>query len=713
MKHMNSQSASLPLTRPTIPWRTIYHVLLRRSWLITACVLLAGFAGVAYLAQTRKVYASTTTIQVEQSETKVINIQSVTPEDSGTAELLKTIEQNFMSKDLLLRVVKSSGLANDPRFLPKGVVAPVSDDLLLGLMSQAVSVKLRRGSRLIDITAQHPNPVVAQLIAQTIVKEYLRQEFEQRVSMSRMANEFLVDEANRLKARVEASERAVQEYREKNDAGSLEDKQNITVETLKEINSRYTDARGTRLKLEAEYAQAESLRNGPVENLLAIPSVAVSPFVAESKKMLADKQVELATLAHRYRSEHPKFIAAQSQLRELKTELDARARKAVSILKTEYAAALSTEKSFQEALTGQQKEALELNRISIPYNTLVRDVASDQAMYEAVLKRLKETEVAKGLDTSNIRVVESARVPRLPISPVAWQVLAMSLLTGSVIGVGLVVLLHLLDSSMRTVDDAEDTLGVTAWAAIPDKATAKAGAGSLLLLEQAQSAAAEGFRTLRTSLTLRSPDDARVILFTSAVPAEGKSFCSANTAIAFAQLGLKTLLIDADLRRPSLAKMFNCAPKSAGLAEHLEKATGLGELFKPTQVPGLHLLTAGTPVHNPAELLNHGKLAEFFRHPLLQGFDRIVIDSAPVNAVSDTLNLVEFAHSVCLILRANKTPKRALLRASQELRAAGAQTIGLVVNRLPKSSGTGYHYYYSAGAYGNEGVYGAKKTIAV
>ncbi len=712
MKHMNSPSATLPTVRPAIPWRTIYHVLLRRSWLISACVILAGFAGVAYLARTPKIYAATTAIQVEQSETKVINIQSVTPEDSSTAELLKTIEQNFMSKDLLLRVVKSSGLANDARFLPDGVKAPVSDDLLTGLMSRAVSVKLRRGSRLIDITAQHTNPVVAQLIAQTIVKEYLRQEFEQRVAMSRMANEFLVDEANRLKAKVETSERAVQEYREKNDAGSLEDKQNITVETLKEINSRYTDARGTRLKLEAEYAQAESLRDGPVENLLAIPSVAASPLVAESKKMLADKQVELATLAHRYRSEHPKFIAAESQLRELKTELDSRARKAVSILQTEYAAALSTEKSFQGALTAQQKQALELNRISIPYNTLMRDVASDQAMYEAVLKRLKETEVAKGLDTSNIRVVESASVPRVPVSPVAWQVLAMSLLTGSVLGVGMVTLLHLLDSSMRTVDDAENTLGVTAWAAIPDNAKPKTGESSLVLLEQSQAAAAEAFRTLRTSLALRSPDDARVFLFTSAVPAEGKSFCSANTAIAFAQLGLKTLLIDADLRRPSLAKIFGCAPRSAGFAEHLDKAALLDELLVPTPVPGLHLLTAGASVHNPAELLNHVKLAEFFRHPLLQGFDRIVIDSAPVNAVSDTLNLVEFAHSVCLILRANKTPKRALLRAREELRAAGAQTIGLIVNRLPKSAGAGYYYYYSAGTYGNEGVYGAKKVVA-
>jgi succinoglycan biosynthesis transport protein ExoP len=711
MKHINSQS-STP-TRPTIPWQTIYHVLLRRAWLITACTVLAGFAGVAYLARTPKKYAATTAIQVEQSETKVINIQSVTPEDASTAELLKTIEQNFMSKDLLLRVVKSSGLSNDPRFLPTGMKGPANDDLLLGLMTQAVSVKLRRGSRLIDITAQHTNPAVAQVIAQTIVKEYLRQEFEQRVGMSRMANEFLVDEANRLKGKVETSERAVQEYREKHDAGSLEEKQNITVETLKEINSRYTDARGTRMKLEAEYAQAESLREGPVENLLAIPSVAASPLVAESKKMLADKQVEIATMSHRYRSEHPKFIAAQSQLHELQTELDSRTRKAVTILQTQYAAGLSTEKSFQEALTAQQKEALELNRISIPYNTLMRDVASDQAMYEAVLKRLKETEVAKGLDTSNIRVVESARIPRSPVTPVVWQVLSMALLTGSVMGVGLVVLLHLLDSSMRTVDDAENALGISAWAAIPDNAKLKSDSHPLVLMEQSQTALAESFRTLRTSLTLRSKEEARVLLFTSAVPAEGKSFCSANTAVAFAQLGLKTLLIDADLRRPSLARIFKQGPKSPGLSEHLDKGTPLGELLMSTAVPGLHLLTAGTQASNPAELLNHGKLANFFRNPLLQEYDRIVIDSAPINAVSDTLNIVEFAQSICLILRANKTPRRALLRAYQELVTAGGHTIGLVVNRLPKSRGAGYYYYYSGGAYGNEGVYGAKKALAV
>jgi capsular exopolysaccharide synthesis family protein len=709
-KAMNGQF-SLP-TRPAIPWQTIYNVLMRRAWLITACILLAGILGVAYLAYTPKIYASTTTVQVEQQNTKVIDIQSVTPEDASTAELLKTIEQNFMSKDLLLRVIKVSGLANDPRFLPVGVKGPLTDDALLNLMNKAVIVKLRRGSRLIDITVQHTNPEAAHIIAQTMVKEYLRQGFEERVSMARMANEFLLDEANRLKAKVEMAERAVQDYREKQDAGSLAQKQDTVEDALKDINSRYTDARGMRLKLEAEFAQAQTLLSGPVENLLAIPSVASSPLVMDSKKQVADKQVEIALLAQRYRSEHPIYIQAVSQLHELQKERDERIRKAVQELQTEYAAAQATEKRFQEALVTQQKQALELTRIAIPYNTLTRDVESEEAMYEAVLKRLKETEVDSGLNESNIRLVESARVPRFPVSPVMWQVAAVALLTGSVIGVGMVAALHLLDSSMRTVDEAETTLELAAWAAIPNNSKLKRAQSPLVVATQPETAMAEAFRTLRTSLSIKSGQEARVLLFTSAVQAEGKSFCSANAAVAFAQMGLKTLIIDADLRRPSLGKMFNFGLKTAGLTEHLEKGAALSELFMPTEIPGLHLLTAGSQVRNPAELLRQGKLDAFFSDPILKEYDRIVIDSAPVNAVSDSLNLVRFAQSVCLVLRANKTSKRAIVRAYQELLAAGAKTVGLVVNRLPKGSGAGYYYYYSMGAYGNEGVYGARKAMA-
>lgn len=693
---------------PAIPWNAIYHLLMRRAWLISACVVVAAFAGMSYLARTPKLYAARTVVQVEQNETKVINIQSVTPEDTSTAELLKTIEQNFMSKDLLLRTVKNSGLAENPRFFPAVAARPPSEETLLTVAGNALSVKLRRGTRLLDIVAQHADPEIAQILAQAVLKEYLRQGFEEKVSMSQMANGFLLEEATRLKTKVEQSEHALQTYRERNDAASLEDKQNITVEKLKELNSRYTEAQGERMKLEGEYAQAQQLAGGALQELLTIPSVASWPAVVQAKTALAGKRVEISTLAQRYRAEHPKYLQAQSQLAALEQELEATARKAAAALKVEYEAAGTTERKFQEALAHQQKQALDLNRMSIPYNSLLRDVQSDQAMYDAVLKRLKETEVAKGVDTSNIRVVETARLPRLPISPVPARIIGLSLAAGLLVGLGLVVLLHVTDSSLRTVDDAEAQLGVPALSAVPYDRQLKAAGDWAVLVRAPESHIAEAFRSLRTALTIKSEESARVVLFTSAVPAEGKSFCSANAAIAFAQMGLNTLLIDADLRRPRQAGMFGCE-KTAGLTDHLESGTPLAKLIAPTKIGALHLLNAGRVSRNPAELLSASKLTELFNDPALAAFDRIVIDSAPVNAVSDTLNLVKFAECICLVVRANKTPKRAALRAYHELVEAGARAIGMVLNRLPRRNGGDGYYYYSTGAYGSEGVYGAGK----
>jgi capsular exopolysaccharide synthesis family protein len=231
-----------------------------------------------------------------------------------------------------------------------------------------------------------------------------------------------------------------------------------------------------------------------------------------------------------------------------------------------------------------------------------------------------------------------------------------------------------------------------------------------VLVREPESHIAEAFRSLRTSLTIRNREHLQVILFTSAVPGEGKSFCSANAAVAFAQMGVRTLLIDADLRRPRLAKMFGREGRQEGLTAYLEKGTPLRELITGTDLPGLHLLSAGSVAHSPAELLNSDKLAELFREPALQVFDRIVIDTAPINAVSDTLNFVEFADSICLVLRANKTPKRAVVRAYHELVEAGARSVGLLLNRMPQRGGAGGYYHYSTGAYGSEGVYGAGKA---
>ena len=698
-------------------FRAIYHTLLEKAWLIVIAVLLSAVAGAVYVVRTPKVYAARSVIQVEQSERKVVNIQDVAQEDLRAVELVKTIEQNLTSNELLARVVKAHDLANDPRFLPPRASGKYSEDELIRALFRRVTAKLRRGTRLIDVSVESTSPELAQQLSQSMVKEFIRQSFEQRAGVSQVANEFLVQEANRLKAKLQESERALQSYRENNDAVSLEEKQNITVETLKDLNLKLTAARTERMKRESEFVQFKNSSASTAEELLAIPAIATAPDVLEVKSGISNKESEIAMLTQRYRSEHPKFIQAQSQLRELRASLERTIRKAGETLGAANESATVTERKIEAALREQEKLALELNKMAIPYNALVRDMESDRALYESVLTRLKETDVTKGIETNNVRIVDLARLPMAPIKPQKPLILTGSIVAGILLGIALCFALNAIDSSLKTVDDAERILGISAIAAVPNGSGKAKTAGKReskshpqpMMLEEPQSHVAEAFRSLRTSLALREGTGTQqTILFTSAVPAEGKSFCSVNCATSLAQQGLRTLIIDADLRRPTVGKVLCPNEQSPGLSDFLAKQCDLDIAIKDTGIENLSVLPAGTIAMKPAELLCATSLTRLFSESRLAEFDRIVVDTAPINAVSDALHIIKYVQVVCLVARSFSTPAGAVKRALRSLQDAGASEVGLVINRLPVRTGAGYYYYYSAGEYGQAGVYGAK-----
>jgi capsular exopolysaccharide synthesis family protein len=280
-------------------------------------------------------------------------------------------------------------------------------------------------------------------------------------------------------------------------------------------------------------------------------------------------------------------------------------------------------------------------------------------------------------------------------------------LGGLLAGITLCLGLNSLDSSLKTVDRAEQHLRLPALAAVPIGPQASSAA-TLPLLSEPHGVVAEAFRTLRTSLSLLGPPSERqVFLFTSAVPGEGKSFCSTNFAVSLAQNGARTLLVDADLRLPTIEKIFFKGEVHTGLSNCLAGQCKAADAIQATSTENLWVMTAGNRAPNPAELLARATCPNLLRE-LAARFDHIVLDTAPITAVSDTLLLVKHVQTVCVVVHAGKTPAKAVLRASAKLAEAGAKPVGFILNRLPKRSGTGYYYYYSAGQYG-KGVYGAPK----
>ena len=642
-----------------------------KALLIAICTVSGVLTAFVYNRSLPQVYSAQTVIQIEGEEQKVVKIEGVQSEDLKSLEALKTFEQKVTSPEVLLRVIHHPELRDDPTFLPE--VKQKSDYTLQKALARHIDAKLRRGTRLIDITVNHRSPVMAQRIAELLVQEFVRWNFETQRDAAETARRFLLDEATRLRGKLEQSEQALQKYKEQNEGVSLEETQNITVEKLKELNLRVTTAKTERLKLESDYAETTNRNYRSPEELLNIPAIAnISAIAIGLKKSISEKEAHLTTLKERYLSGHPKFIEAQKELQNLRVALDQAILEARDVIASSYQAAVLTERKLEEALQQQQKAALELNKISIPYGVLARDTDADRALYNSVLTRLKETDITAKLAQNPIRIVARPLLPDGPISSKRNQALALGLLLGLACGSGIALVSS---RSLNTFHQAEALLGVRSLSEIPRLRASRTEAKPALL--EHDPAAEDSFRNLRSSLLLiQQAKSRRTLLFTSAHPGEGKTFCAMNCAISFAQLGLKTLIVDADVRQSDLARWF------------FPEAPPTGRILR-TDVPNLSAVFADKAHANTQEFLPGLTFEQLMRQAVGE-FDRIVVDSAPVNLVSDTLLFARHVESVCLVIQAGKTPVEDVIRAAQRLSEAGAAPVGFVWNQ----SRSARRYYY-------------------
>jgi len=680
--------------------RSMVDTLREKFWLILLLAAIAGGLGAVYAVRSPKIYASQVTVQVENEEQKILKIEGVTSDNLKALEVLSTIEQSLTSPELLLRVIENNQLEKNPDFLPE-VPRPASVSLLREALGEKIGSKVRRGTRLIDVQIEDQNPAMAQNIAKLLLREFESQGFEGRLASSQSAHEFLVREAERLKGQLAKSEEALQKYKEQHPGVSLEDKQDITAEKMKELNERVSQSKSERLKLESDKVLLDRLAGQAVERLLTVPSIASFPGVVDLKKTLAEKETALSALSRRYKSEHPKYITVQSELEGLRVSLDGAVRRGAEVLASSYAAALETEKRMGEALKEQGMDALDLSKIAIPYNSLRRDVEADRSLYESVLSRLKETDLTKGVTQSPIRVVSRPLLAERPIKPNKARIIGASTFAGFAAGIAIAALLRLFDGSLKTSDDAERRLGLRPLGIIPETPEMRSRSEEPLLSAHPQCAAAEAFRALRTSLALLGKEDShpKTFLFTSALPGDGKSSCAINCAMAFAQQGLRTLLIDADIRIPTLATTFFGSETERGLTDVLTHQIHFAEAIRDPGMPHLFLLCAGSRTSTPAEVLGNGEFSRIVARAR-SDFDRVVIDSAPVHAVPDTQLLAGHVEATILVVKAGRTPAVAAQRALRKLGDAGARMAGFIFNRVPPRGLEYYDQRYSLAGYG-------------
>jgi Mrp family chromosome partitioning ATPase len=618
---------------------------------------------------------------------------------------------------------------------------------------------------LIDLYVTHPDPVMAQRLAEAVGREYIRNSIERRASLSEEALRYLLEEEERLKTNLQKSEAAVADYKAKNPdalqlgggtaatgsqqgsgAGSGGPRGGLVEDKLQDLNNKLTASKADRIRLEGELEQIQQIQQSGnnIDALLQVPSITAAPTVTEARRTVRQIEASITTYALRYKDKHPKMIAAKASLAEAKDKLREAVLAQPAILRNAIEQSKATETSLNRALQDQQGVAVALNRTAIGWQELARQAETDRALYESVLRQIKETSLGKDVKSNAVSVIEHSPLPQSPVSPRPTRTILLGLLGGLAVGLAFIFGADALDRSIKTVDQAENTLGLPVFAAVPEttdegpvsrlKRKSRKAFGSSnyrVVVETPESPAAEAFRNLRAALALLGPEaERKVSLFTSAVPNEGKSFTSANYSLALAQQGYRVLLIDGDLRRPTLHKIFRFPSVKNNSDEDSEPGVidcllGEAEVASAArQIPAgeiqivdeniavtgniltatggqLSVLAGGRRSPNPAEIL----AGPFFGRLIAEAatlFDRIVIDSAPILAVSDTLLMTPHVQTLCIVVRAAKTPRQAVRRALSLLAKSGIRPAGLVLNRLRRSRGVGYYYYYASHGYGKE-----------
>ncbi len=700
---------STPAASP-IDFKSVLHVLLEKAWLVALCLLLGVLITAWQIKKAPRLYAATATFQVDSDENRVVKVEKVQQEDTRGPEMLKTIEQTLKARPVMERVLLTNNLAEDPEFASPLHVP--SKDAMVGQLVGMTDVRLRRGTRLIDVTVVHTSPRIVEKVANSVVKQFIRTNVDRYLETASIAHQFLLDEADRLKRKLQDSEHALFAYKESTKSVSLEDKQDIVTAKLRELSSRTIQAHGERLRYEVQLKQVRELGDN-VPALSVLPIVQNDAAVAGLRGAVTKMESDFASIRERYREKHPRYVQADNQLTDLRLTLTNAILKVPQTLAASYQTAKAAEQALDVELADQQSESLILNKQSIGYGVLAREVQSDRSLYEAVLNRLKETDLTRDLENTKIRIVQGAMVPGSPFSPDKKQMWIRGILVGLALGFLLAFAWNSLDSSLKTVDQTEDYLKLPVLSSIPAvRNKLSRDRRPIVVSDDAKSFGAEAFRTLRTSLRMLGREtDHRVFLFTSALPKEGKTFTSINYAMALSHQGLNTVLIDGDLRRPAIEKALRGErSKHLGVSDYLVGHKSLDEIVQKTDHPNLSILSTGTPAPNPAELLNGGEWDKLIEETL-QRYDRVVIDSAPIHAVSDTLLMLKRVQTICLLVRAHSTPRRAVLRAIQLLQSAGGSVGGVVLNRVKTGNRFGYyssHYQYAdSRKYSEKGVYGA------
>lgn len=678
---------------------------------------------------TTPVYTATTTIQIDKEPLKVLKFEDGFPIDGRANDYYPTQRKVIQSRAIAMKVIDKLALWEHPQFQEKNSAGEaraslvdldnIAREKVTGSFSKLLGVEFIKESRIATISFSSEYPDLSADVANQIAQSYIDYNLESKYKATEKARDWLSVQLELFQTKIEISEEALHSFARRHGIFSLEKDENLAVIRLEELSVSFSIAESDRIAKESFYRKVSQYSPETIVVAQSLDSNNGEGFslINDLKRELSALESQYQKQLKLYKPDYPDQIRLKAQIESLNERLKQEIGNLVKVVEVAYKVSLERENLLKGAFYKQKELAMVMKERGVQYNILKREVDTNKELYDGLLQRVKETGVSAGLESSNIQVIDRAVVPRSPSKPDKGRNIFLSMVMGLFIGVGLAFFREYFDNTIKDPDEITRLFNLPTLGLIPllESTLQKKGRKDvdhghgvnpsvedmyLISRKFPRSSISEACRTFRTSLLFSAAGrPPKTILITSSNPKEGKTFLSCNLGIVLAQSGAKTLIVDADFRRPFCHKIFSI-PSTPGMTDYLTGHSTLKEMIASTDVDGLYVLPAGPICPNPPELLDSKEFKETIEE--LKGeYDFIVFDSAPVMHFADTLNLANKVDGTVLVINSGKTTKDGLSNSIGLMTGINAHILGVVINALDISKSNyyyNYYHYYGEGA---------------
>ncbi len=702
--------------------KQLFNVVKRRLYIFISIIVLVLVFTAIYIYRAQRIYKSVVMIEIEPRAANVLGrgMEVVSVGSPGyywsNREYYATQQEIMKSREVCARVIESIPPSMLEKFLMsnrdpenelnlpedgenKKEVDPVS------ILQGSISVSSQKDSNIFYISVRHADPEVATFFANTLASSYVDFNLEKKYVATKDAAGWLSEQSANLKDKLEKAETNLFEFREEKGvlASSFDARDEMLSDKIKRLQNEITEKEIASNALEAKFDQLKDFSG----KSSIFNSDRMSDIIKNMKVKYFELQSELQKRSQFYGDRHPKVLEVVAAMEDLEQSIEKEAEMVVESVEKEVVALKSELRNLKKMLHSVKVEALNLNKLRIQYNKIQREVETTNKLYNIVLERTKEADLSSLLKSNNIRIIDKARVPGAPVEPKVRLIVLIGVLLALLMAMMGVFLIEFFDNRIHNFEELEKIMGSSILGVVPRFGKNRdSEMAEMAFEEEGHSSVVEAFRSIRTNIRLVSPDsDNSSFLITSSDSKEGKTTVSANVAVSFALSGKKVILIDTDMRKPRVHKVFNIK-NDRGISNCMLDESTLDEVIRKDVYKGLDVLTCGPIPPNPPELIESMKFREITKK-LKESYDVVIFDSPPVGAVTDAVVIASHVDSVILVVKIKDTGRDFLKNTVTQIKKADSQLLGSVVNNIDIKEGGrygaySYYYYQRSDYYGNE-----------